>query len=40
MGKIGFVESNAEIFYHGKNIFMNQDASFFILDAAKPVLND
>lgn len=40
MEKIGFVESKAKTFYHGKNVFMNQDASFFILDAVKPNLAD
>lgn len=31
----GFVKAEAETFYHGKNMFMNQDASLFILDAEK-----
>lgn len=33
--KIGFVNAKAETFYHGKNMFMQQDASLFLLDAVK-----
>lgn len=33
--EIGFCEVENEIFYHGKNIFMGQDASMFIMDAKK-----
>lgn len=35
MKHIGFTEAKAETFYTGKQIFMNQDASMFILDAHK-----
>lgn len=35
MKHIGFAEVKAETFYTGKQIFMNQDASMFILDAHK-----
>ena len=35
MKHIGFTEVKAETFYTGKQIFMNQDASMFILDAHK-----
>ncbi len=35
MKQIGFTEVNAETIYTGKQIFMNQDASMFILDAHK-----
>lgn len=33
--QIGFVSASAYTFYHGKRIFMNQDASMFILNAMK-----
>lgn len=33
--KIGFHDTISETFYHGKNNFMNQDASMFILQAQK-----
>lgn len=35
MTKIGFKEIKSRTFYNGKNIFMNQDASLFILDSKK-----
>ncbi len=35
MIKIGFQEIASKTFYSGKKIFMNQDASLFILDAKK-----
>jgi ubiquinone/menaquinone biosynthesis C-methylase UbiE len=31
----GFSSASARTFYHGKGIFMNQDASMFLLDAVK-----
>ncbi|CAO1612410.1 putative SAM-dependent methyltransferase (fragment) [Brochothrix thermosphacta] len=31
----GFENINRETFYHGKNMFMNKDASLFILTATK-----
>ncbi len=33
--KVGFVKTEAETFYYGKGIFMNKDASLFILDCEK-----
>jgi ubiquinone/menaquinone biosynthesis C-methylase UbiE len=33
--QIGFASADARTFFHGKNIFMNQDASLFILIAVK-----
>lgn len=33
--RIGYIHSNARTFYHGKKIFMNNDASLFILDSEK-----
>ncbi|MGX7151068.1 class I SAM-dependent methyltransferase [Enterococcus ureasiticus] len=33
--KIGFKSISSRTFYHGQNIFMNQDASMFILNAEK-----
>lgn len=33
--KTGFVDLSAKTFYHGNNIFMNSNASLFVLDAAK-----
>ncbi len=33
--KLGFVNAESVTFYHGKKIFMNKDASLFILDAVK-----
>ena len=33
--RIGFRHSEAKTFYHGSKMFMNQDASLFILDAKK-----
>lgn len=33
--KSGFENINRETFYHGKNMFMNKDASLFILTATK-----
>lgn len=35
MKKIGFKEVQFKIFFTGERIFMNQDASLFILDAEK-----
>lgn len=35
MTKIGFKKIKSKIFYTGKQIFMNQDASLFILDSKK-----
>lgn len=35
MAEVGFVNMRAETFYHGRNLFMNQDASLFLLDAEK-----
>lgn len=35
MMKLGFVSAESKIFYHGEKIFMNKDASLFILDAVK-----
>lgn len=35
MTKIGFKEIKSKIFYTGNKIFMNQDASLFILDSKK-----
>ncbi len=35
MTKIGFKDITSRTFYTGNNIFMNQDASLFILDAKK-----
>lgn len=35
MEEIGFCNVSAETFYHGKQLFMNQDASLFILKATK-----
>ncbi len=32
---LGFEKGDAKTFYHGNRIFMNQDASLFILDAVK-----
>lgn len=32
---IGFASTHAHTFFHGQKIFMNQDASLFLLDAAK-----
>lgn len=31
----GFADARAETFYHGEKIFMNKDASLFLLDAVK-----
>ncbi|MBP2099386.1 class I SAM-dependent methyltransferase [Enterococcus rivorum] len=39
MEEIGFAEIKVKTFYHGKNNFMNQDASLFLLDAKKIVKN-
>lgn len=33
--QVGFSSSQARTFYHGEKIFMNQDASLFILDAVR-----
>ncbi len=33
--KIGFTDTKSETFYHGKRLFMNRDASMFIMDATK-----
>lgn len=33
--QIGFSSASARTFYHGKKIFMNQDASLFLLNAMK-----
>ncbi|MDR1205374.1 MAG: class I SAM-dependent methyltransferase [Peptococcaceae bacterium] len=33
--QMGFASAGARTFFHGKNIFMNQDASLFILTAVK-----
>ncbi len=33
--QVGFVSANAYTFYHGEGIFMNKDASLFILNAIK-----
>lgn len=33
--EIGFTKASSRIFYQGKKIFMNKDASLFILDATK-----
>lgn len=33
--EIGFSSASSRTFYHGKGIFMNKDASMFILNAAK-----
>ncbi len=33
--RIGFLSADSETFYRGERIFMNQDASLFILDARK-----
>ncbi len=33
--KTGFVDVKSETFHHGKRVFMNQDASMFIMDAIK-----
>lgn len=35
MTEIGFAHVQSETFYHGSNIFMNQDASMFVLNARK-----
>lgn len=35
MTTIGFKEIESKTFYNGTNIFMNQDASLFVLDAKK-----
>lgn len=35
LGQIGFAATKAHTFYHGEKLFMNQDASLFILDAMK-----
>lgn len=35
MKKLGFTNVNAETFYHGNKLFMNRDASLFIMDAMK-----
>ncbi|AZN42406.1 class I SAM-dependent methyltransferase [Paenibacillus albus] len=35
MTKVGFKESNSKTIYSGSKIFMNQDASLFIMDARK-----
>lgn len=35
MSKIGFKETKSKTIYTGSNIFMNQDASLFIMDAKK-----
>lgn len=35
--EIGFSTANARTFYHGQKMFMNKDASFFILNAKKQV---
>lgn len=32
----GFEAAKAETFYHGKSLFMNRDASLFLLEAGKP----
>ena len=34
--KTGFEDVSSETFYHGESIFMNQDASLFLLAAIKP----
>jgi ubiquinone/menaquinone biosynthesis C-methylase UbiE len=33
--QIGFASADARTFFHGKNVFMNHDASLFLLTAAK-----
>lgn len=35
LAHIGYHRAGSHTFYHGKNLFMNQDASLFILDAKK-----
>lgn len=35
MREIGFTETQSKTFYNGTNIFMNQDASMFVIDAKK-----
>lgn len=35
MREIGFTETQFKTFYNGTNIFMNQDASMFVIDAKK-----
>ncbi len=35
--KIGFADIKSETFHHGKRVFMNQDASMFIMDAVKAI---
>ncbi|MDF2801630.1 MAG: methyltransferase type 12 [Anaerocolumna sp.] len=35
MKRLGFIKSQSKTFYTGSKIFMNQDASLFILDAQK-----
>jgi hypothetical protein len=35
MRHLGFKVGKSQTFYHGKNIFMNKDASLFMLDALK-----
>lgn len=34
--KAGFIDAEAKTFYHGDRMFMNEDASLFILDCVKP----
>ena len=36
MRRIGFADVSSKTIYHGKNIFMNQDASLFLMDAVRP----
>ncbi|TFI75607.1 hypothetical protein [Carnobacterium divergens] len=35
MKKIGFTDVKSTTFYHGSQLFMNQDASLFMLEATK-----
>ncbi|MGN7470673.1 class I SAM-dependent methyltransferase [Brevibacillus sp. SAFN-007a] len=35
MTKIGYRQIQSKTFYHGRNIFMGQDASMFVLDSQK-----
>ncbi|MDF2511577.1 MAG: Methyltransferase type 12 [Herbinix sp.] len=37
LGKIGFSDMKSKTFYTGSKIFMNQDASLFVLDATKQI---
>lgn len=34
---IGFIDVEGRTFFHGRNIFMNTDASLFIMDGKKPL---